>query len=146
MSAWSLGRQSGTESMAGGPKDIKPFVDRLIQWIPADVIAIYTVGITALSTQHNDPNPSPLWLILCAAVGFVLVLLAAVRTRKRINGRDLVLGLMAVFAFAIWSLAIPSSGWYRWHEVADNPGWVAAIAGLGGIVFGAIADAFFSDG
>lgn len=146
VSAWSVGRRGGTESLSlsEGPNDIKAFVDRLVQWIPADVIAIYTVGITALSSQQDNPNPSPVWLIACGVVAFILVILAAVRTRRKVAPRDLLLALMAVVAFAIWALAIPDSGWYQWHAVADNPGWVAAIAGLGGIVFGAIADTFFS--
>jgi hypothetical protein len=124
---------------------VKAFIDRLVQWIPADVIAIYTVGITTLRTQSPDPNPSPLWLIIAAALAFVLVLLGAYQTRKSLGGRDFLLALMAIIAFAIWSLAIPDSGWYDWSTVAHNPGWVALIAGVGGLVFGAVADAFLGD-
>jgi hypothetical protein len=145
MSAWSVGRRGGTESLSSGAAsgtDIKPFVDRIVQWIPADVIALYTVGITTLHTQTPDPNPSPLWLIIAGVVAFVLVLLAAQRTRGKVAGRDFVLAVMAILAFAIWSLAIPGSGWHDWHIVENNPGWVALIAGLGGLVFGGIADTF----
>ena len=124
---------------------MKAFVDRVVQWIPADVIAIYTVGITTLRTEHPDPNPSVLWLVIAAVVGFALVLLAAQRTRKKVTGRDFLLAVAAVLAFAIWSLAIPDSGWYHWHVVADHPGWVAIIAGAGGLVFGALAGAFLGE-
>jgi hypothetical protein len=145
MSAWSVGRSSGTVSLAAAPNDLKAFIDRVVQWIPADVVALYTVGITTLRTQHPDPNPSPLWLIIGAVLAFVLVLLAAQRTRKKLVGRDFLLALMAVVAFAIWSLAIPDSGWYDWSTVAHNPGWVALIAGVGGLLFGAVADTFLGN-
>jgi hypothetical protein len=144
MSAWGVGRRGGTHSLAG-PGDIKAFIDRLIQWIPADVIAIYTVGITTLRTQDPDPNPSTLWLVIAGVLAFVLVLLAAWRTRKRLARRDGVLAVAAVVAFAFWSLAIPDSGWYDWDAVADNPGWVALVAGVGGLLFGALADTFLGD-
>src|SRR5262249_9157212 len=138
MSAWGIGRQQGGESLDGGPNDMKAFVDRVVQWIPADVVAIYTVGITTLRTQSPDPNPSPLWLIIAAVLGFILVLLGAQRTRRKLEPRDFLLAVMAVIAFAIWSLAIPDSGWYDWHVVSDNPGWVALITAVGGLLFGAV--------
>jgi hypothetical protein len=146
MSAWGIGRRQGGESLDAGPDDAKAFVDRVVQWIPADVVAIYTVGITTLRTQSPDPNPSPLWLGLAAILAFGIVLLSAQRTRKEVVRRDYLLAFMAVIAFAIWSLAIPDSGWYDWHLVADNPGWVALIAALGGLVFGALADTFVENG
>ena len=142
MSAWGIGRRGGTESLAAGQAPITAFVDRLVQWIPADVVAIYTVGITTLRTQHPDPNPSTVWLIIAGALAFILVLLAAKRTRKTVTGHDFALAVVAVIAFAIWSLAIPNSGWYHWSFVNHNPGWVALIAGLGGVLFAATADAF----
>jgi hypothetical protein len=145
MSAWGLGRGSGTQNLGGGTGGIKPFVDRVVQWIPADVIAFYAVGITALKTESPDPNPSPLWLVIAAVAGFALVLIAAQRTRKKVVPKDVWLGVAAVLAFGIWSLAIPDSGWYDWSLVADHPGWVAAIAGVGGVLFGACADTFLGD-
>lgn len=145
VSAWSVGRRSGAASLAGASNDIKAFVDRVVQWIPGDVIAVYTVGITTLRTQDPDPNPSPLWLIIAAGMAFILVLLAAWRTRHKLRFRDLVLAIVAVIAFGIWSLAIPDSGWYDWSKVADNPGWVALIAAVAGVLFGAVADTFLPD-
>jgi hypothetical protein len=69
----------------------------------------------------------------------------ALALAPEMRSSPLVLALMAVVAFAIWSLAIPDSGWYDWNSVASNPGWVALIAGVGGLVFGAIADTFLGD-
>jgi hypothetical protein len=145
VSAWSIGRASGSPSLSSAPSGIQPFVDRVVQWIPADVIAIYTVGITTLKTQDPDPNPSPLWLVIAAALAFILVVLAARRTRHTITRRDFMLAFLAVVAFAIWSLAIPESGWYDWDAVQDNPGWVALAAAVGGVVFGAFVGTFFEE-
>ncbi len=141
MSAWGLGRNSGVSGTLDGESKTKAFVDRVVQWIPADVIAIYTVGITTLRIESPDPNPSPLWLVIAGALGFALVLISARVTRRRLGWRDVGMAVAAVVAFAIWSLAIPESGWYDWHVIADHPGWVALVASVGGIVFGAIAEA-----
>ncbi|MDX6439188.1 MAG: hypothetical protein QOF45_1771 [Gaiellaceae bacterium] len=144
MSAWGVGRQSGAGTLAPG-SPVKAFVDRVVQWIPADVIAIYTVGITTLRTQTPDPNPSLIWLIVSGALAFGLVLLAALTTRKKVKSRDWVLACLAVVAFGIWSLAIPDSGWYSIDWLANNPGWVALIAAVGGLIFGAVADLLAPD-
>ncbi len=141
MSAWGLGRSSGASETLAGEGKTKAFVDRVVQWIPADVIGIYTVGITTLKIESPDPNPSPLWLVIAAMLGFALVLIGARASRHRIVGRDIAMAVAAVVAFAIWSLAIPESGWYHWHLVADHPGWVALVAAVGGILFGAFAEA-----
>jgi hypothetical protein len=146
MSAWSVGRASGTSSLDGQETGVKPFVDRVIQWIPADVIAIYTVGITQLKTETPDPNPSELWLIIAGVLAVVLVLLGAVTTRHKLRLKDGVLALLALAGFAIWSLAIPDSGWYRIDWISEHPGWVALMAGVGGIIFGAIATVIKPDG
>lgn len=145
MSAWGVGRRQGGESLDAVPGDAKAFVDRVVHWIPADVVAIYTVGITTLRTENPDPNPSPVWLAITAVIAFGIVLLGAKRTRKKVVRRDYLLAFMAVIAFAIWSLAIPDSGWYDWHLVSDHPGWVALIAAVGGLAFGAFADTFVGE-
>jgi hypothetical protein len=141
MSAWGVGRRRGTRSLAGSTSDLKSFVDRVVQWIPADVIVIYTVGITQLKTEMPDPNPSLVWLGIAGGLAAVLVLLGALTTRQEIKGRDVTLAVLAVAAFAIWSLAIPDSGWYHFHWISNHPGWVALIAGAGGLLFSAIAGA-----
>jgi hypothetical protein len=139
-----VGRQSGVGTL-GNASDLKSFVDRVVQWIPADVIAIYTLGITTLRTQSPDPNPSLLWLVISGALALVLVILGALATRKTVTKRDSVLAILAVVAFGIWSLAIPDSGWASIDWVEDNPGWVALIAAVGGLLFGAIADLLAPD-
>jgi hypothetical protein len=144
MSAWSIGRRSGAGALGDGANDLKTFVDRVVQWIPADVIAIYGLGITALKAQDNDPNPSVLWLVLAGVLAFIVVMLGAV-SRGRVQRRDWALAVLAVIAFAIWSLAVPDSGWYDIDWVVDNPGWVAIIAAVAGILFGAAADAMAPD-
>jgi hypothetical protein len=145
MSAWGIGRRGGTEALSAESGGAKAFIDRLVQWIPADVIAIYTVGITQLRTEHPDPNPSLAWMLIAALIGFLLVLFTAWRSRKRIQMHDLLLAVVAVVAFGFWALAIPDSGWYEWSAVANHPGWVALIAGAGGLLLGAAASTFLED-
>jgi hypothetical protein len=142
VSAWGVGRRSGAGNLAGEPGDIKAFVDRVVQWIPADVLAIYTLGITTLKIQKPDPNPTLAWLIIAGVLAPVILLLAAWRTRKTLVKRDWVLAGMSIVAFAIWSLAVPESGWYRIDWITHNPGWVALLAGAAGMLFGAVADTF----
>jgi hypothetical protein len=140
MSAWSIGRKSGAGTLAGNDATLKSYIDRVTQWIPADAIALYLLGITALQTQH--PNPNPNWVLLGIGLGLslVLVLLAAWATRKRVGRKDITLAVLATVAFAIWSLAVPESGWHRIHWVATNPGWIFIIAAGTAVVFGIIAD------
>ena len=145
MSAWSLGRRSGAGALAGGANDLKSFVDRVVQWIPADVIAIYGLGITALKSQDPDPNPSVVWLVAAGVLAFLVTVLGARATRGTVVKRDWVLAGLAVIAFAIWSLAVPDSGWYDVSWVRDNPGWLAIISAVAGLLFGLVADSLAPD-
>ena len=141
MSAWGVGRsQSGLSGLSDGNTGIKAFVDRVVKWIPADALAVYTVGITALSANDPDPNPSLAWLIVVGALAFALVLLGAAATRRTLVTKDFGLAIMALVAFAIWSLAVPNSGWQEIAWVEDNPGYVAAASAVLGILFGAVAN------
>ena len=140
MSAWAIGRTNGQGTLAGGQGlTLKSFVDKTIKWIPADVIALYTLGITALKTQHPDPNPSVALLIGALVLAPILVILGAVSARS-LNSSDYVLAALSVVAFAIWSLAIPDSGWHRIDWVVANPGYIAVISAVAGLLFGIIAD------
>src|SRR5262249_44084839 len=111
MSAWGIGRAGGmsTLSTTGG---MSIYVDRVVKWIPADVIGIYTVGITTLRTQKPDPNPSVFWLSMAAALTIALVLMGAYKTNRALKRKDFARGFIAVISYGIWSLAIPDSGWY----------------------------------
>jgi len=140
MSAWSIGRKSGAGTLAGNTTTLKTYVDRVTQWIPADVIALYMLGITVLQTQHPNPNPNVYLLVGGLVLSPVLVLLAAWTTRKKIVGKDIALAVLAAAAFAIWSLAVPESGWHRIHWVATNPGWIVIITAATALIFSLVAD------
>jgi len=138
MSAWGIGRQSGAGSLAGGNTGLKPYVDRVVQWIPADVIALFMFGISVLKTQHPDPNPSLALLAGGLVVAPILVVLGA-RSRHRLDRKDGLLAVLSVPAFAIWSLAVPESGWHRIQWVAANPGWIVIITAAAALVFTGLA-------
>jgi hypothetical protein len=137
MSAWSLGRRQGSSNLAGG-NTLKTYVDHVVQWIPADVIAIFTLGITALKSQHPDPNPSWAWLVIAAVLSPLMVVLGSLGTGAAAL-KITKLAVLAIPAFGIWSLAIPDSGWYAIDWVKSNPGWVAALSAVAGLVFAPIA-------
>src|SRR5947207_9700416 len=104
MSAWGIGRRNGAVSLAGGSTGLKAYVDRVTEWIPADVVSLYVLGITALQTQH--PNPNPNWALLVGGLVLapVLVLIAAWKTRRKISLKDGALAALSSLAFAFWSL------------------------------------------
>ena len=140
MSAWGIGRRNGAVSLAGGSAGLKAYVDRVTEWIPADVVSLYVLGITALQAQH--PNPNPNWVLLVGGLVLApsLVLIAAWKTRGRISRKDGALAGLSSLAFAFWSLVVPESGWHRIQWVATNPGWIVIITAVAGLLFGLLAD------
>jgi hypothetical protein len=140
MSAWGIGRRSGAGSLGADGAGLKGYIDRVTQWIPADVLSLYVLGITALQTQHPNPNPNVALLVGGLVLAPVLVLAAAWRTRRRISLKDGVLAGLSSLAFAFWSLTVPESGWHRIQWVATNPGWIVIITAVAGLLFGLLAD------
>jgi hypothetical protein len=139
MSAWRIG--TGTDHAADAREtgvNLKRYIDKITLWIPGDVLVIYVAGVTALLTQSNEPNV--VWLVVMAVVTLVYVPIAAWVARKQITGAVWGRALLAVVAFLIWSLTVPASGWQELEAVAKNPGWVALIATLAGLIFGLLAE------
>lgn len=139
MSAWRIG--AGTDGVADAREagdTLKRYIDKITVWIPGDVLVIYVAGVTVLLTQSNEPNV--VWLVVMAVVTLVYVPIAAWVARKQITGAVWRRALLAVVAFLIWSLTVPESGWHELEAVAKNPGWVALIATLAGLFFGALAE------
>lgn len=140
MSAWGIGRRSGAGRLAADGGGLKAYVDRVTQWIPADVVSLYVLGITTLQIQHPNPNPSVALLVGGLVLAPVVVLIAAWRTRGKVSWKDGVLAGLSVLAFAFWSLVVPESGWHRIQWVASNPGWIVIITAVAGLLFGLVAD------
>jgi hypothetical protein len=139
MSAWRIG--AGTPDVADAREvgnTLKRFINKITVWIPGDVVVIYVAGVTALLTQSNEPNV--VWLVVMAVVTLVYVPFAAWVARKEITGAVWGRALLAVLAFLVWSLIVPESGWHDLEAVAKNPGWVALIATLAGLIFGLLAE------
>lgn len=138
MSAWSVGKEPGGAVRAlDGQPQIQTFVDKVIKWIPGDVLAIYVAAVTALGLD----NPR-LWLTIVAiALAPVLVVLGALSLdqAERPTKISLRAGL-ALGATAIWTLTVPGTGWLEIDAVANNPKTVAVIAGIVGLVYGLLAD------
>jgi hypothetical protein len=139
MTAWGLGYRadeirsydSGSGSKLGG------FVNRVVEWIPADVVALYAAAVTYL--EESDGNPSRGWLYVFMAVTPLFSWLGVLAAKKTFTWQSLVAGVLALGAFAIWSASVPNSGWWDIDAVAENPRNVAIAAALGGALFGLIA-------
>jgi hypothetical protein len=138
MSAWRIGSEQsrGPVFMAG--KDIKSYIDRITKWIPGDVLAIYAAGVTVLASGVNA-QPDIRWLLIMALATPVIVILSAWASGPLQLGH-LAKAILALGAFAIWSITVPFSGWQRWDAIARDPGFTSIVAGLAGLVFGLIAE------
>jgi NADH:ubiquinone oxidoreductase subunit 6 (subunit J) len=137
MSAWSVGATRSRALLSARKPDAGEFVSRVIRWIPGDIVVMYAAAIQWVTPEPADPSMN-LLLVFMAAAG-VMVILGAFATRT-VERFDWIKAVLAVFAFGIWSLSVPRSGWQQLAEVADNPGLVTAASALGGVMFGLIAD------
>jgi hypothetical protein len=53
--------------------------------------------------------------------------------------------ILAIIAFAVWSLTVPGNGWLAWTVVRDNPKQVAAVGVVVGIFMPLVAKLFGRD-
>jgi len=144
MSVWRLGadRPEGAVAPVGADSaegaNLKTYVDRITKWIPGDVLAIYVAGVTIVASRGQGTLDVG-WLVIAAIATPVLVLLAAWSTGQVDRGHMVRAGL-ALIAFMVWSLTVPSSGWQQLTFIAAEPGLVTVIAALAGLLFGLIAE------
>ncbi|WP_345799902.1 hypothetical protein AAIB33_10440 [Microbacterium sp. AZCO] len=138
MSAWGVGYRSGeVRPLSDDPNKLGGFVNRVVEWIPADVVALYAAAVTAL--QGSKSNPSFGWLIVFLIATPIISWLGVLAARKPFTWKALAAGLLAAAAFAIWSASVPFSGWWEIPAIAANPVAVAISCALGGAVFGLVA-------
>lgn len=114
------------------------FIDKITKWIPGDVLALYVAGVTVLSQPAGDP--SLVFLIVMAVVTALVGILSAFAAGVPIGKATSTRIALAVAAFLIWSLTVPSSGWQDLEPVRQNPGLVAVAAGIFGLLFGLLAE------
>jgi hypothetical protein len=142
MTAWQIGyRGDESPSLAGGGSGLGAYVGRVIEWIPADVVALYGVVVTSLQATATDEgkNPSAGWLIVFIAITPFVSWLGVLAAKRPFTWRDLAAGGLALVAFAIWSTSVPLSGWGRLQWVRDNPTQLAISAAVGGLLFSLLA-------
>jgi len=142
MSVWTLSRVPAGRSLVEQTPDspLAKFVGKVLKWVPADVAVLYTAFIKALvDDPKDDPN---IWLtIIFVVLTPIFVVLLAASSPNGARGRLLLTrAMLSIPAFAIWSIAVPNSGWDQIKWFADHPAWVVGFAGVGGLLFSLGAD------
>ncbi|MCX6398307.1 MAG: hypothetical protein NTX33_00045 [Propionibacteriales bacterium] len=145
MSAWSIGatsRPAAIEELSAGNSGLKPLLDKLVAWIPGDVVMLYIAAVSAIGLSE----PSVLLLLIAVAVAPVVVWLGnrSLEAPKRLGHIGRRAGLAAV-ATALWALTVPGSGWQEIDVIADNSEIVAVAAAALGLLFGMIASILVPD-
>lgn len=143
MSAWSLGamprvtvRRGASANENQSTSGLKTFVDKVVRWIPGDVLGLYLAGVSAIGADKPQ-----LWLLAVAIVLAPFIVVVGSRTLPQAQRPTQVTAraVLSVFAVAIWALAVPGSGWQVWSFVRDNAQVVAVVGAILGLVFGLIA-------
>lgn len=139
MTAWTIGSAAVREA-----RDDPPGIDKLVEWIPGEVIAAYSAAVLAL--QPDDASKleiTPGWL-LAAGIGFasLLTFLGAWAKPQPILRKLELLFRMAFAgaAFAIWAFVVPGSWWHSLSWVVDNEPLVPVAAGIVGLSFALFAE------
>lgn len=141
MSAWSVGatsRPAVRAEIAADSQGVKGFVDQLVVWIPGDVVSLYVAGVTAIGVTSPQP-----WLVVTAvllAPAVVLLGNASLKPSER-QSHLVKRATLAAIATAIWTLAVPGSGWQAIAWIKDNASSVAVAAAAIGLVFGLASNA-----
>jgi len=131
-----------------------PSVDTVVTWIPGEVVAAYSAIVLALQPETapgGDPAPLAVtwggWIVGGFIFACVLAFLGG--WLKRTNAFDSkakkelwVRTLLAGIAFLIWSFVVPGSWWFSFEQIAEYPGAVGIVAGLVGVVFSLVAEAW----
>lgn len=136
MTAWRLGEDaSRTEVSAAGDGAADPvsYVGRVLEWIPADVIALYAAAITAFEQEPTDGSSKVLIVggVVLAFVAVVLGAFAGDGFSKTVWLR----ACLAPIAFLIWSPSVPNSGWQDIEWIADHPGLTVMACAVLAFIF-----------
>jgi hypothetical protein len=153
MSMWRIGRESvrvadpvmtpldrsvsfaraASDSGSGPLGDI---ADTVAKWIPGEVLALYTAGVTMIG------HPNWFWLAIGVILAPVVVVLGAFANSGKLpsDPRIQARAGLALVAMLLWSLVVPASGWWEWGLVGNNPAAVALAGAALGLVFGLVAE------
>lgn len=145
MSAWSIGATSTGAAISensAGNSQLKPLIDKLVAWIPGDVVMLYIAAVSAVGIT----KPNRILLIIAIVFAPLVVLLGnrSLEPDKRLGfiGRR---AFLAAVATAIWTLAVPGSGWQSFSPIADNAQVVGVAAAALGLLFGFVASILVPD-
>ena len=126
MSSLRIGANATPDNRLGG------YVDSLAKWIPGEVIAFYAAGIAAFrgtleplkgqtEVLASQATPYAGWLLLGSVLlAALLPVIGAIKggpgkkprpARKADLGYVVILMMLSVAAFVVWSLTIPESWW-----------------------------------
>ena len=96
---------------------IKDFLGKVAAHVPAEVIAIYTVGKTM---SAGKPGLEPIWTAICWALAIFLRWISTSGKGKTLNV------ILSAIAFPIWAVAMGGTllGWIPPEPI---PGWSILI-------------------
>jgi hypothetical protein len=133
------GGGGGASAGGTGGSELQETINKVVKWIPGDALAVYAAAVTAFAAK-SGARPSIVLLIVGIVLAAALVPLGAFAAKGSIPGKSLLPAALAAFAFAIWSLSVPFSGWQRWHVVHENQAEVAIVAAVLALLFGLVAE------
>jgi hypothetical protein len=137
VTAWSIGTAATTK------QDDPPGIDRLVEWIPGEVIAAYSAAVLAMQPDDGSTLKITLGWLLAGAIGFaaLLTFLGAWSKKEPMRKLELVFRIaFAAVAFAIWAFVVPGSWWHSLDWVAKNESVVPVVAGIVGLAFALFAE------
>jgi hypothetical protein len=142
MAAWTLARVPADQSVVEpGSSQAEKFVGKVLKWVPADLVVIYTGLIKAVVDDANDTSNYWVTAGFVVAAPVTVLLLAFASGPRGIGGSKLwVRAILSMPAAAIWSATVPNSGWDEIQWVTQHLALTAGLAGAAGFFFSLIAD------
>lgn len=141
--ALEIGRDRYTTAVRSSETGIKDFANRVTRWIPGDVLALFAAALVVFteagSGQTIPPGTSVILLVVFLLLTPAVVILGVWADGRPYRKGDFISAGLSILAFAIWSLAIPGTGWERLSLVQDNRQLVVVLAAAAGVVFGLFA-------
>lgn len=113
------------------------FVGRVLEWIPADVIALFAAAITAFELEPTDGSSRI--LIGGGAVLAILAVVGGAFAGDGFSAKVWARAVLAPIAFLIWSPTVPDSGWQDIAWVADHPQLTVAACAVAAFLFAMLA-------
>lgn len=141
----SVSEKEGEPPQAAPRDTMAELAGKVLAWIPGEVVVLYGALVT-LFVQNDAEKIGDTASVILTVLGILFaggfVVLAAWSNTskagwltKRVRGR----AVLASFAFLIWSLTVPNSGWNEIEWIAEHPAETTAVAGVLGLVFSLVA-------